>query len=116
MHMHGHNYFVVSEGEGRWDGTTITRPSNPQRRDTQMVRRAGYVVLDFILDNPGIWPFHCHIAWHISEGLYMNIMERPTEITQMEIPTVMGETCDAWNAYSSTHIVDQIDSGVRAKD
>lgn len=59
MHLHGYEFYVVAEGEGRWDGSTIVRPENPQRRDTQMLRRAGYVVLDVVLDHPGVWPFHC---------------------------------------------------------
>jgi FtsP/CotA-like multicopper oxidase with cupredoxin domain len=31
-------------------------------------------VLDFVADNPGVWPFHCYIAWDVSDGLYINIM------------------------------------------
>ncbi len=80
MHLHGHNFWVVAAGTGEWNGT-VTRPRNPQRRDTQIIgprlRTAdglAYVVLDFLADNPGIWPFHCHVAWHVSDGLYVNIM------------------------------------------
>ncbi|KFY14466.1 hypothetical protein V492_02594 [Pseudogymnoascus sp. VKM F-4246] len=113
MHLHGHDFWVVAEGEGRWDGKTIVNPKNPLRRDTVMLRRAGYVVIEFETDNPGIWPFHCHIAFHVSEGLYINVMEQPEKIKQMEIPRVMKKTCDAWNEYSSNNIVDQIDSGLK---
>ncbi|KAI9740140.1 MAG: hypothetical protein M1818_004891 [Claussenomyces sp. TS43310] len=112
MHMHGHNFFVVAEGNGRWDGQTIVKPQNPQRRDTQMLRRAGYVVLDLIADNPGVWAFHCHIAWHVSVGLYINIMERPADITEMQIPEVMKGTCVAWQAYTEEYVLDQIYSGL----
>lgn len=80
-----------------------------------MLRRAGYVVLDVVLDNPGVWSFHCHIAWHVSEGLYMNIMEEPADITQMQIPGVVKQTCDAWDAYSKGNVVDQIDSGLKIR-
>lgn len=31
-------------------------------------------MIDFLADNPGVWPFHCHVAWHISDGLSMNVM------------------------------------------
>jgi hypothetical protein len=83
MHLHGHNFWVVAQGTGRWNGT-ITRPHNPQRRDTQIIDAGNpangepggesYIVLDFIADNPGVWPFHCHVAWHVSDGLYINVM------------------------------------------
>jgi FtsP/CotA-like multicopper oxidase with cupredoxin domain len=58
-----HNFVIVSEGVGRWDGMNYVRPANPMRRDTVMLPRGGYVVIDVVLDNPGVWPFHCHIAW-----------------------------------------------------
>ncbi|KAI9685953.1 MAG: hypothetical protein M1820_010708 [Bogoriella megaspora] len=114
MHLHGHDFFVVAEGEGRWDGSTIIRRENPQRRDTQMVRRAGFAVLDIVLDNSGVWPFHCHIAWHVSEGLYINILERPSDIRKRgEVPAALKETCESWNAYTRDNIVEQLDSGLR---
>ncbi|KAI9768079.1 MAG: hypothetical protein M1840_005113 [Geoglossum simile] len=112
MHMHGHNMYVLSEGPGYWDGKTITNPKNPQRRDTQMLRRYGHIVIQIDADNPGVWPFHCHIAWHMSMGLSINVMERPADITQMQIPMVMHQTCRDWEAYSQANVVDQIDSGI----
>lgn len=63
-------------------------------------------------DNPGVWPFHCHIAWHASMGLYINLLERPNDIPEMRLPQVMAQTCTDWEAFSNTNIVDQIDSGL----
>ena len=65
--------FVLAEGPGTWDGT-VTNPQNPQRRDVQLLQKEGYIVVQIDADNPGVWPFHCHIAWHVSGGLYVNIM------------------------------------------
>ena len=62
FHLHGHNFWVLADGLGEWDGV-ITNPSNPQRRDTQLVQGGGFVVLEYMQDNPGVWPFHCHIVW-----------------------------------------------------
>ena len=31
-------------------------------------------MIDFLANNPGVWPFHCHVAWHVSDGLSMNVM------------------------------------------
>jgi FtsP/CotA-like multicopper oxidase with cupredoxin domain len=82
MHLHSHNFFVSAQGTGMWDGT-VTRPENPQRRDTQLLdvgnpydpgNGESFIVLDFVADNPGVWPFHCHIAWDVSDRLYINIM------------------------------------------
>jgi len=59
MHIHGHNMQVLAEGVGQWDNKTIVNPGNPQRRDTQLIRPNGYLVVQFDLDNPGVWAFHC---------------------------------------------------------
>ncbi|WPG97232.1 multicopper oxidase [Acrodontium crateriforme] len=117
FHMHGHNMYILASGTGTWDGQ-VTRPSNPQRRDVQILPNAvgsqpSYIVIQIDGDNPGIWPFHCHIAWHVSGGLYMNIMENPKAI-QMDVPIpyVMAQTCRDWTAWTGDHIPDQIDSGL----
>lgn len=112
MHLHGHNMQILHEGDGDWDGVTITRQSNPQRRDVQLVRANGHLVWQITTDNPGVWPFHCHIAWHVSGGLYANILERPDDIKNDDIFTSTEKSCTAWNAYSSTAVVDEIDSGL----
>ncbi|KAI9663663.1 MAG: hypothetical protein M1821_007153 [Bathelium mastoideum] len=117
MHMHGHNFYILNEGFGDWDGKTVINPSNPQRRDVHLLAPAqgstpAYIVVQFDLDNPGVWPFHCHIAWHVSAGLYINILERPNDITFSSIPSVMAQTCRDWSAFTGTHIPDQIDSGL----
>jgi FtsP/CotA-like multicopper oxidase with cupredoxin domain len=111
MHMHGHNMLVLASGTGQWDGK-IVNPNNPQRRDVHMLPANGYMVVQINANNPGVWPFHCHIAWHASSGLFVNIMERPADIRQMEIPQIMQQTCVDWEAYSSRNIVDQPDSGI----
>lgn len=62
MHVHGQNMFVLDEGVGQYDGSSVVRPTNPQRRDTQSLRPNGYLVAQLVADNPGVWPFHCHIV------------------------------------------------------
>jgi FtsP/CotA-like multicopper oxidase with cupredoxin domain len=111
MHLHGHNMQVLSVGPGTWDGT-ITRPANPQRRDVQLLPASSHLVWQIDADNPGVWPFHCHIAWHVSGGLYVNIMERPADITEKQIPSVLAQTCRDWATFTGVEVVDQIDSGL----
>lgn len=111
FHLHGHNMYVLNEGPSNtiWDGST-RNPSNPLRRDTQMISPLGWVALQFENDNPGIWPFHCHVAWHLSGGLAMNFMTQPENIPTLPV----GEresTCTAWEEYSQRNVVDQIDAG-----
>jgi Multicopper oxidase len=77
-----------------------------------MLQRYGHIVIQIDADNPGVWPFHCHIAWHMSMGLAINVMENPADITQLQIPMVMQQTCKDWDAYSSKNVVDQIDAGI----
>ncbi|OBT63540.1 hypothetical protein VE03_07037 [Pseudogymnoascus sp. 23342-1-I1] len=108
MHLHGHNFWVVAEGVGQWDGV-VTRPENPQRRDTQLMdfgypfpTGMSYTVIEFLADNPGVWPFHCHVAWH----------ERPDLIKQRQIPSIMAQTCRDWWNYSAHNVVNEIDSGL----
>lgn len=100
FHLHGHYFQVLHEGDGTWDGTTIINARNPQRRDTQMLRPGGHVVLQFEADNPGVWPFHCHIAWHVPRGLYINLLERPEDIPRLRIPDSVKDTCRAWEQHS----------------
>ena len=70
MHLHGHVFWVLAEGVGQWDGS-ITNPENPQRRDVQLLQPGteetpGYLVIEFLANNPGVWPLHCHISWYAS--------------------------------------------------
>lgn len=111
MHMHGHNFMVLHVGPGAWDGT-ITNPSNPQRRDVQLLPGGNHIVLQIATDNPGAWPLHCHIAWHVSTGLYITILERPDLIQKISIPATSNQLCRDWGAWTGTNILDQIDSGL----
>lgn len=111
MHLHGHTFFVLSVGpqDTVWNGNTVN-PDNPMRRDVQIIPSGGYAALQFEGDNPGVWPFHCHVAWHLSSGLAVNLISQPDDI--VKIPAGMkASTCDAWERYSSSTVVDQIDSG-----
>lgn len=113
MHLHGHNMQELASGPGtEWNGV-VTNPKNPSRRDTHMLPAGGHFVFQYETDNPGVWPFHCHIAWHVSGGLYVNLMERTSKIRQnMHIPQIMHQTCRDWAKYTNTTVVEQIDSGL----
>ena len=61
------------------------RPEIPNKnfveKDTVIVPFGGYVVIRFIVDNPGWWFFHCHIEIHQLEGMAAVIKElNPGEV------------------------------------
>lgn len=96
-----------------WDGH-ITNPSNPQRRDVQMLLPGSYIVVQWKQDNPGVWPFHCHIAWHLSAGFVWTVLEDPQGIREKHspIPSVVEETCGAWGEYVKGNQVQQVGDGL----
>ncbi|OQO13561.1 hypothetical protein B0A48_01790 [Cryoendolithus antarcticus] len=113
MHIHGHNFYVLAEGLGPWDGMTIINQANPQRRDVQRIRPNGYLVVQIDLENPGMWTFHCHVAWHASEGMNINILEQvPTIVNDLQVPATIAEGCREWWSWTNVNVVDQIDSGL----
>jgi FtsP/CotA-like multicopper oxidase with cupredoxin domain len=80
IHLHGHDFWVLDEDYGTWNGT-VTRPSNPQRRDTQLIspgstENLSYLVIEWEQNNPGVWPIHCHMSSHASAGFLLNVLVR----------------------------------------
>lgn len=111
---------MLAEGFGDWDGTVVN-PSNTQRRDVHQMQNArnttgtvepSFIVLQFEQDNPGVWPFHCHLAWHMSGGLFMQVLERPEDIVKLDFNSDASELCDTWDIYSAANPPKQIDSGL----
>ena len=113
MHLHGHNFQVLANGIGTWDNSSIVRPNNPQRRDTHIMGPLGFAVFQWELTNPGVWPFHCHIAWHTSQGMVLNIVEQKAKLAkETQLPGSVTETCNGWNAFTNKNVVNIVDSGV----
>ncbi|KAI1826659.1 multicopper oxidase [Xylaria intraflava] len=112
MHLHGHSFQVLAEGLGPWDGKTIINPENPLRRDVHTLPRYGHLVIQYTADNPGVWTYHCHIAWHASMGLNIGILEQPKQLAEKEIPYTTRQTCVDWNNWTNMNIVEQIDAGI----
>jgi manganese oxidase len=59
VHIHGHFFKIVATDGGRlpisaqWPETTVIVPVGSTRD------------IEFIADNPGDWPFHCHMTHHL---------------------------------------------------
>ena len=62
-----------------------------------------------------MWVLHCHIAWHVSTGLLVHILERPNDLRSPRVASASAQTCGDWAAYTKANAPDQIDSGLRVK-
>jgi len=59
-------------------------PSNPPRRDVYMLLSSGPLVFSYKATNSGVWPMHCHIAWHVATGLFIQTIEQSEWIQNNE--------------------------------
>jgi FtsP/CotA-like multicopper oxidase with cupredoxin domain len=103
MHLHGHHFHVLDIGYGSYyDNNATLRRRNEDiicpdpfcsipawrngpptftidpktvRKDTVIVPGGGYVVVQFLSDNPGFWFMHCHIIGDLLEGMAVVINE-----------------------------------------
>jgi iron transport multicopper oxidase len=65
------------------------------RRDTFVLYPTGYIVLRFQANNPGVWLFHCHIEWHVDQGLIATLIESPLELQKtLTIPADHYDACN----------------------
>lgn len=115
IHLHGHDFYILDSGLGRWDGSTANLNFvNPTRRDTSTLPPGGFLVMAFPADNPGMWLMHCHIAFHASQGFSNQFMERRGEIgNSIGDTSVLNEGCSSWKSYwEGPHPYEQTDSGI----
>ncbi|KAH6670025.1 Cupredoxin [Halenospora varia] len=110
MHLHGHKFWVLGQGHGMFPGYE-SLGLQPQgqgilagretaldkliRRDVATAEGFGWLALRFIADNPGVWAFHCHMAWHSEAGLSMQFLSRVDQVAQWQIPEANLELCNA---------------------
>lgn len=123
IHLHGHDFWLIAVGNGTFNPTYNL--NNPIRRDTHVVQgnqgvpgTGGYAVIAFQADNPGAWLMHCHIPWHVSGGLGVQFLERPSEIigTLGDISGFTGG-CSTWNGFEATpQSIIQPDSGLKKRE
>ncbi|CAG8187589.1 unnamed protein product [Penicillium olsonii] len=111
IHLHGHDFIIISQGSGTYsgDGTTL---SNPPKRDTAMLPENGHLVIAFKTDNPGAWLMHCHIGWHTEEGFAIQFVERYNEIKPLINYDNLHSNCENWSAFQNELSVEEDDSGV----
>ncbi|KAL8637645.1 MAG: hypothetical protein Q9228_005105 [Teloschistes exilis] len=124
LHLHGHDFVLLSQTATPFNGTIPTlNLNNPPRRDVVLLPANGVIVIAFKADNPGTWLFHCHIANHASSGLAMQILERQGAAKDFYTPALLGEVqkgCTNWdkwfsdpaNLWAKNATIFQDDSGI----
>ncbi|OXV10631.1 hypothetical protein Egran_01608 [Elaphomyces granulatus] len=91
MHLHGHDFALLRQSENSWlkerehikldcSNESVIKCQNPPRRDVALLPAKGYIIIAFKADNPGAWLIHCHIAFHASSGLVMQVIENKHRI------------------------------------
>jgi FtsP/CotA-like multicopper oxidase with cupredoxin domain len=110
MHLHGHKFWVLGQGHGTFPGYETlglklegkgvlegyeSMLDNPIRRDVATVEGMGWLLLRFIANNPGVWAFHCHMAWHAEAGLTLQFVSRVDQLADWTIPDQNQKLCEA---------------------
>lgn len=113
VHLHGHDFWILAQGPGTYSSNVTLNLVNPPRRDTALMPGAGYLVIAFVTDNPGVWLMHCHIGWHTSMGWAMQVVERIDDIPGgIKDSCKMKGNCKSWDSWSTANDVTVVDSGV----
>ena len=116
VHLHGHDILILGASPAlanpvpplptnrlrpynpSVDGPNL-RGTNPTRRDTTMLPAWGWLAVAYKTSNPGAWLFHCHIAWHVSQGLSVQFLEQLSAIpTTMDL-NALTANCNNWDSY-----------------
>lgn len=88
FHLHGYKFWVLAYGKG-WFHPNLYENieiSNPVMRDTVQVKGYEWLLLRVVLDNPGIWAFHCHFLWHTVAGMLMQFNILPDRLREQTPP------------------------------
>ncbi|GME73127.1 unnamed protein product [Ambrosiozyma monospora] len=112
FHLHGHVFQIVERGPtylsepdpvpyGTDGSEDYVEPEYPARRDTLYVRPNSYFRIRFKADNPGVWFFHCHLEWHLLQGLAIVLIEDPKGIQKFQtLDDAWYANCDAMGVQS----------------
>lgn len=120
IHLHGHDFALLAQSETRYnpeDAAKLIKRDNPPRRDVALLPAGGYLIIAFKADNPGAWLMHCHIAWHASSGLALQILENKDRIKlSRNARKSLQRTCKNWDYWfenvRTSEGVFQDDSGI----
>lgn len=102
FHLHGHAFQVIERGPSYadepgpvpWNASAeYEEPEYPMRRDVLYVRPQLYFRIRFKANNPGVWYFHCHLEWHLLQGLAAVFVEDPEAVQNEVLTELWLNTC-----------------------
>jgi len=71
----------------------------------------GWLAIAFPTDNPGAWLMHCHIAWHVSDGLAVQFLESKDQAPLGD--AAWKQTCSNWDKFQASMPYPKPDSGLK---
>lgn len=90
-HLHGHDFWVLGYGVGSFDKSKDPASFNlvnPPVRNTVAVFPYGWVAIRFEANNPGVWPFHCHVESHFYMGMGTIFAEGIHKLPKLPVDTL----------------------------
>nr|BAO09161.1 laccase4 [Agaricus brasiliensis] len=101
FHLHGHEFWVIRSADNDHDNI------NPIKRDTVSggtLDNGGVFSIRFTTDNPGPWILHCHIDFHLRDGLAIVLAEAPEAVKDANPnpPDAWKELCEIWDNQPDT--------------
>ena len=69
IHLHGHFFELVNGA----------RPGHQPLKHTLIVQPGGSAQFDLTANEPGDWAFHCHLLYHMHNGMFQVVTVRPLD-------------------------------------
>uniref|UniRef100_A0ACD5TYE8 Uncharacterized protein n=1 Tax=Avena sativa TaxID=4498 RepID=A0ACD5TYE8_AVESA len=103
MHLHGHDFFILGQGLGRYDAVRDAQAYNlvdPPARSTALVPIYGWMAIRFVANNPGVWFLHCHMEKHVSSGMALALVVENGHTLETTLPPPPADytSCDNQNS------------------
>ncbi|TXT05089.1 hypothetical protein VHUM_03909 [Vanrija humicola] len=97
FHIHGRPFHILARGTGELTPDKVkdiqVNLVNPLYRDTITIGSRAWALVRIPTDNPGVWPIHCHIGWHLSAGKLGLIVIRPDVVRNFDKPQEWKDLC-----------------------
>lgn len=97
FHLHGRPFYILGRGSGALSSFSLAfttlNTNNPLRRDVLTIPHFSWAVIRVPLDDPGVWPLHCHIGWHLAVGKLAAVVVRPDDIRKQTPPQAWTDLC-----------------------
>ncbi|VDB85211.1 unnamed protein product [Peniophora sp. CBMAI 1063] len=101
MHLHGHQFWVL-----RSAGNSSLNLVDPVLRDVVSAGNStdDEVTIRFKTDNAGPWILHCHIDWHLNNGLAVVMAENIDQAASSNpVPSSWDALCPAYDEFVAEH-------------